>query len=264
MQWSMGTVWHLHKTLKGSGAHMQTPFTNCQTGDVPDQVLGAASGLIDMTEKQDTLQQVAQARGNAPFLFCGDYTGSMEMSADCQTVASYLDDHRAWFLRCAHPMTAEPLGDNGYALTVGHFGALGYDVEPKVGLHLLPQEHGVYRIETIPVPDYEAPGYEVDFKASLKLNESSRGKAGATLTQVDWELDLKVWVYLPRFIRALPQRIIQNSGDHLLSQIVRQMSRCLTHKVQEDFHQSLGLSLPESYRKRNHHFLERFSKTPEA
>ena len=249
---------------KGSGAYMQTPFTNCQTGDMPEQMLGTASGLVDATAKQDASEHVVNAHGNAPFLFSGDYTGSMEMSADCQTVAHYLDDHRAWFLRCAHPMTAAPLGDNGYALTVGHFGALGYDVEPKVGLHLLPQKQGVYRIETIPVPDYEPPGYEVDFKASLRLNEGLPEASGVVLTQVDWELDLKVWVHLPRFIRALPKRIIQNSGDHLLSQIVRQMSRCLTHKVQEDFHQSLELPLPESYRKRNHHFLERFSKAQDA
>ncbi|MEM9003084.1 MAG: DUF1997 domain-containing protein [Cyanobacteria bacterium P01_F01_bin.86] len=243
---------------------MQTPFTNCQTGDLSKQVLGTASNLVDMAENQVTSEHMTDSRSNSPFLFHGDYAGRMEMAASRQTVGHYLDDHRAWFLRCAHPMTAESLGDHGYALTVGHFGALGYDIEPKVGLHLLPQDHGVYRIETIPIPGYQPPGYEVEFKASLELNECSDGSSGPALTQVDWELDLKVWVHLPRFIHALPKRIVQNSGDHLLSKIVRQMSRCLTHKVQEDFHQSLNLPLPESYRKRNHHFLERFSKSQEA
>ena len=242
---------------------MQTPFTNCQTGELSEQVFGTASNLVETNEKQPNSGS-AEAGENSPFLFHGDYAGCMEMGADRQTVACYLDDHRAWFLRCAHPMTAVPLGDNGYALTVGHFGALGYDIEPKVGLHLLPQEQSVYRIETIPVPDYDSPGYEVDFKASLEINECSDSTNNLTLTQVDWELDLKVWVHLPRFIKALPKRLIQNSGDHLLNNVVRQMSRRLTHKVQEDFHRSLDLPVPESYRKLNHHFLQRFSNSQEG
>lgn len=196
----------------------------------------------------------------SPVLFRGNYAGLMEMSADRHTVATYLDEHRDWFLRCAAPMTAEPLGESGYAVTVGNFGAMGYHVEPKVGLNLLPQEKGVYRIETIPVPDYVAPGYEVDFQASLELNEHGCDAGDTPLTQVDWELELKVWVQFPRFINVLPKQIIQKTGDHLLNQIVRQASRCLTHKVQEDFHKTLQLPVPESYRKRNHQFLQRLSQ----
>lgn len=239
---------------------MQTPLTNRQVGNLSDQVLGAVPDLVDSSIEDSVAESNTVVNpANAPFLFQGSYAGQMEMAADRQTVASYLDDHRAWFLRCAHPMTADPLGDNGYALTVGHFGALGYDVEPKVGLNLLPQDQGVYRIETIAVPDYAPPGYDVDFRASLELNECPATGDRSVLTQVDWELDLKVWVYFPRFINALPKRLIQRTGDHLLGQIVRQVSRCLTHKVQEDFHRTLNLELPESYKKQNHHFFERFS-----
>ncbi|NER80293.1 MAG: DUF1997 domain-containing protein [Leptolyngbya sp. SIO1D8] len=243
---------------------MQTPFTNRQMSNLSDQVLGAVSGLADTPDQKGTAAQNVDGHTCSPFLFRGDYAGSMEMSGNDQTVACYLDDHRAWFLRCAHPMTAEPLDDNGYALTVGRFGALGYDVEPKIGLHLLPQDQGVYRINTVPLPGYVPQGYDVDFQASLELNECSESSQRNLLTRVDWELNLKVWVHFPRFIHALPKRIIQTTGDHLLSQIVRQVSRCLTHKVQEDFHQTLDLPFPESYHKRSHHFLERFSKQPDA
>jgi hypothetical protein len=240
---------------------MQTPFTNHRASDLSEQVLGSVSHLVDSTE-EDTDHQAAESLHHQPVLFHGDYTGSMEMAADRDTVARYLDDHQSWFLRCAHPMTATPLGNNGYDLTIGHFGALGYDVEPKVGLHLLPQDHGVYRIETIKIPGYVSPGYEVDFKAALELNETPNA-ADQILTQVDWTLELKVWVSFPRFIQALPQRIIQKTGDHLLSQIVRQVSKRLTHKVQADFHETLNLPFPESYRKRNHHFFDRFSRNHE-
>jgi hypothetical protein len=111
---------------------------------------------------------------SSPFIFHGAYVGRMDMSAGRQTVADYLDVHQDWFRRCAQPMTAEPLGNNGYALTIGHFGALGYDIEPRIGLHLLPQEQGIYRIETIPVPGYTPQGYEVDFQAALELQEQPR------------------------------------------------------------------------------------------
>lgn len=240
---------------------MQTPFTNHRASDLSDQVLGSVSNLVDNVESRSDHQAVGTSR-HTSVLFHGAYSGSMEMAASRDLVARYLDDHRSWFLRCAHPMTATPLGNNGYDLTVGHFGALGYDVEPKIGLHLLPQDHGVYRIETISIPGYVSPGYEVDFKASLELNEISH-PSGQLITQVDWNLELKVWVSFPRFIQALPKRIIQKTGDHLLSQIVRQVSKRLTHKVQEDFHTTQGLPFPESYQKRSHHFFDRFSKDSE-
>ncbi|MEM9766753.1 MAG: DUF1997 domain-containing protein [Cyanobacteria bacterium P01_D01_bin.71] len=237
---------------------MQTPFTNRRASNLPDQVLESVSHIVDQVDGgQDS--HTAETERSTSVLFHGDYAGCMEMAAARKTVAGYLDDHQAWFLRCAHPMTATPLGSNGYDLTVGHFGALGYDVEPKIGLHLLPQDHGVYRIETIEIPGYEAPGYEVDFKAALKLNETT-SDSGQVLTQVDWELDLKVWVSFPRFIQAWPKRIIHKTGEHLLSQIVRQVSKRLTHRVQQDFHETLDLPYPESYRKRSHHFFDRFAK----
>jgi hypothetical protein len=42
----------------------------------------------------------------------------------------------------------------------------------------------------------------------------------------------------------------QSTGDRLLSQVVRQVSRRLTHKVQEDFHSSLGIPMPKKLKKR--------------
>ncbi|MGB3571342.1 MAG: DUF1997 domain-containing protein, partial [Phormidesmis sp.] len=103
--------------------------------------------------------------------FQGNYIGHMEMYADAASVAQYLDAHQDWFHRCAKPMAVEPIGNSGYGLTVGKFKSLNHEVEPKIGLHLLPQEEGVYRIETIPVPGYEPVGYDVDFQASMTLCE---------------------------------------------------------------------------------------------
>lgn len=182
-----------------------------------------------------------------PAHFKGYYSSCMEMYADARLVEQYLNAHRDWFYRCSSPMKADPLGDNGYALTIGRFGALGYEVEPKIGLDLLPPDpQGVYRIETIPIPGYEAPGYEVDFKAALHLNEvdcdpsqyqpPKAGELPSRVTRVEWDLHLDVAIQFPRFINALPKNLVQTTGDRLLNQIVRQVSRCLTHKVQEDFH----------------------------
>ncbi|MFM9099941.1 MAG: DUF1997 domain-containing protein, partial [Cyanobium sp.] len=63
-------------------------------------------------------------------------------------------------------------------------------------------------------------------------------------TLVRWQLDLAVWIRLPAMINLLPDGLVQSSGDHLLRQIVRQISRRLTWKVQEDFHGSHGLPCP--------------------
>lgn len=237
---------------------MHTPLTDSSLPDfssVPVRSTVAPEETAALTEAASIPSQ------GHPVVFHGAYVGHMEMMATQQQVAGYLDAHPDWFRRCSQPMTADPIGDNGYALTIGRFGAMGYDVEPRIGLHLLPQDQGVYRIETIPVPDYTPQGYEVDFRAALELKECpSEEMESGVATYVEWVLDLDVSVHFPRFIRALPAALIQKTGDHLLSQVVRQVSRCLTHKVQEDFHSTLNLPLPASYRDRHHHFLERFSK----
>jgi hypothetical protein len=172
----------------------------------------------------------------------------MEMNADACTVAEYLNTHHIWFRRCAQPMKVEPIGKTGYALAIGQFGSFGYEVEPKVGLNLLPGDEGVYRIETIPVPGYDPGGYEVDFQAAMKLVEA-QPQALSKMTRVQWQLDLTVTIQFPRFIHTLPKSLIQSTGDRLLNQIVRQVSGRLTHKVQTDFHSSLGLTLPKRARK---------------
>ena len=170
----------------------------------------------------------------------------MEMRAPAAVVSAYLDRHEGWFCRCASPMRVQPLGHthNGYVLTLGRFGNFGFEVEPTIGLELLPQSAGVYRIVTVPVP--QLPGsegltelYDVDFNASLELDN-----ADDALTIVRWQLDLAVWITLPGVITLLPDNLVQSSGDHLLRQIVRQISRRLTWKVQEDFHASHGLECP--------------------
>lgn len=202
----------------------------------------------NLPEKED-------AAANAPTRFYGQFTDCMEMYAPAQTVAEYFDAHQEWFCRCSQPMKVEPLGEDSYTLVVGRFGAFGYEVEPKIGLELLPPEQGVYRVKTVPVPDYVAPGYEVDYHSSMELVETSldssaqswntTGQRPSVITRVEWKLDLVVYVQFPKFIQRLPKSLIQSTGDRLLTQVVRQVSRKLTYKVQEDFHKSLGLAVPD-------------------
>jgi hypothetical protein len=184
--------------------------------------------------------------------FCGRYQDCMEMYAPVDMIAEYLNNHASWFSRCAEPMKVEPLGESGYALAIGRFGTFGYEVEPKVGLELLPPEDRIYRIRTIPVPNYQAPGYEVDYNSSLQLIEIQQSQLpthSVEITRVEWELDLKVYINFPKFIQRLPKSLVQSTGDRLLNQIVRQVSRRLTRKVQEDFHQSFDIELPANVKK---------------
>ena len=86
--------------------------------------------------------------------------------------------------------------------------------------------------------------YDVDFQANLRLEDNSASDSIEELTAVSWDLDLSVCIHLPKMITLLPDGLVQSSGDHLLRQIVRQISRRLTWKVQEDFHASHGLACP--------------------
>ncbi|MDX2215964.1 MAG: DUF1997 domain-containing protein [Oculatellaceae cyanobacterium bins.114] len=231
---------------------MQANSAEYQSLEGSSSILGIASGLVDGS---DLIMDDSIRHASEPTYFHGYYTSCMEMYADVKTVGSYLDAHREWFRRCAHPMKTEPLGDTGYALTVGKFGSFGYDVEPKIGLDLLPQDQGIYRIQTIPLAD-QPPGYEVDFQASMCLVEAeyeehpkNADASSAKMTRVEWELNLEVAIQFPRFIHALPKSLIQTTGDRLLNQIVRQVSRRLTAKVQDDFHGTHNLALPKKRKK---------------
>ena len=192
--------------------------------------------------------------------YASTFADLMEMRAPAKVVGSYLDRHEVWFRRCAAPMQVQPLEGNGYVLTLGRFGNFGFEVEPTIGLELLPQDEGIYRILTVPVAD-EDPGllslYDVDFNASLQLDQLKGAGDGESFeisreevdrlmahTLVRWHLDLTIWVRLPGMITVLPDGLVQSSGDHLLRQIVRQISRRLTWKVQEDFHGSHGIPCP--------------------
>jgi Protein of unknown function (DUF1997) len=234
---------------------MHSPLSDRQFSELSDIM---SKGESQILEPELTPEQLDMAT-KIPFDFETRFHGCMGMYGEAQTVAEYLNAHEGWFCRCAKPMSAEPLGENGYTLTIGRFGSFGYEVEPKMGVVLLPPQDGTYLMYSIPVPDYTPPGYEIDYRASMKLLEVSaeetewamlskqRGKTldvPSQLTQVEWQLHLKVVVHFPRFIYKFPQALIQTTGDRLLAQIVRQISPRLTYKVQKDFHGSLGLPLP--------------------
>lgn len=187
-----------------------------------------------------------------PFAFETHFRGFMAMYSDPDTVATYLDAHEGWFCRCAQPMTAEPFGENGYVLTVGHFGAFGYEVEPKMAVVLDPPKDGLYDMYSVEIPDYTPPGYEVDYHASMTLagvdasgvSWMDQPDLTDVITQVEWQLHLQVTIQFPQFIYKLPRKLLQKTGDRLLSQIVKQISPRLTYKVQKDFHDRFQLPLP--------------------
>ncbi|NEP13888.1 MAG: DUF1997 domain-containing protein [Symploca sp. SIO2C1] len=188
--------------------------------------------------------------------FQSHFQDCMEMYAEAEEVAAYLDAHQEWFRRCAYPMEVEPIRENGYALVIGRFGNFGYELEPKIGLELLPQKNGIYRIQTIPIPNYVPQSYDVDFQASqtfveVPTKEYFQGqnyddkRLPPAITRVEWTLKLNISLCFPKFIQKLPQSLVQTTGDRLLCQIVRKISRRLTYKVQQDFHCSRGLPLPK-------------------
>ncbi|NJK99512.1 MAG: DUF1997 domain-containing protein [Spirulinaceae cyanobacterium SM2_1_0] len=186
------------------------------------------------------------------FTFEARFKGQMVMHSPAQAVADYLSTHEDWFPACAQPMHAEPLGENGYVLTIGSFGAFGYEVEPKMGVVLQPPAAGVYHMHSIPVPDYTPPGYEVDYQAAMHLRALDRravpwaiaANIGEEIARLEWQLQLGVTIRFPHFIYHLPRHLIQTTGDRLLCQIVRQISPRLTYKVQKDFHARHNLQLP--------------------
>lgn len=209
---------------------------------------------------QQSVEQSLTTDEIQPIHFLTAFAGSMTMLAEQAIVADYLQHHQGWFCRCAQPMQAEPLGEHGYILTIGRFGALGFDVEPKMGVILEPPCEGHYFMHTVPIPDEPFLGYEVDYQADMILVEMPTQEMGEDLskvyrrqgddsiperiTQVQWHLEMDVAVTFPSYIYKLPRGLIQRTGDRLLAEIIRQVSPRLTYKVQKDFHELMSLPLP--------------------
>jgi hypothetical protein len=187
----------------------------------------------------------------APSQFRNHFVGYMDLYADAAEAIAYLDAHQGWFCRCAQPLKVKPISRNAYALGIGHVGALGYKVDPRIGLDLLPQKEGVYRIQSIPLPDQEPQAYEVDFQAVMILKEQpAPEEGGAVMTSVEWQLDLTVTMPLPRFVQVVPENVLQKTGDSVLAHVVKSISQSLTAKVQADFHKTVGVSVPKNAKKR--------------
>jgi len=242
------------------------PFTPCPlvSPALTDQAADSQNGE-GQTGAQPTLRHSGDPQVRR---YASHFADLMEMRAPADVVGRYLDRHEDWFRRCAAPMTVASLERDAYLLTLGRFGNFGFEVEPTIALELLPQDNGVYEIVTLPVAD-QSPSlrglYDVDFNASLRLDETDRQALSApgpvevsneevdrlmAHTLVRWQLDLAVWIRLPSMLNLLPDGLVQSSGDHLLKQIVRQISRKLTWKVQEDFHANHGIPCPPRRRAR--------------
>jgi len=192
--------------------------------------------LDSLAESATPPTEVAGEQRRA-FVYQNPFAGTMELKGDLAAATDYFNAHQGWFCRCARPMQADPLGDCGYILTIGQYGAFGYEVEPKMGVELLPGVEGCYRMRSVPLPEDELAGYRVTYEATMQLVP-----AGVGMTHVEWSMNLQVSIEFPGFIRRLPHRVIQNTGDRLLARIVRQVSRHLTAKVRADFHASQKLS----------------------
>lgn len=228
---------------------MQCQWLNNYPNDLSDASLEQISGKNSSEQLEET-----------PVHFQTRFMGYMEMYSDASTVADYLNAHQGWFCRCAAPMKTQAIGNNGYILTVGRFGSFGYDVEPKMAVVLEPPENGLYLMHSIPIPDEPNLGYEVDYQASMIIREipsdfrqfelekafkkHNIAQLPEKITKVEWQLEMDVAVQFPKFIHKLPLSMIQKTGDRLLTQIVRQISPRLTHKVQQDFHVGQNLPIP--------------------
>lgn len=212
------------------------------------------SPLPDFPNSSEELSQVSALPGKVAgqlFHFQANFAGVMTMFGDAQTVAAYLDSHQNWFSECAQPMAVVPIANSGYLLTLGRFGALGWEMEVKVALALESSETGSYRMYSIPLTDTSSLPYKVDYQAVLELREIAPPDREAELcqlptpiTQVEWQLNLKIALQFPKFIQRLPASLVQKAGNGLLSQIVGQVSPRLTQRVQRDFHSRLELPPP--------------------
>ncbi|MEE3717534.1 DUF1997 domain-containing protein [Tumidithrix elongata RA019] len=245
------------ESMENADSSETTDFTHMKPSDlgITEAQLDEANHLAaeeveNIEDKNKKVYPLTQFRNH--------FVGYMDLFAEQSVVMTYLDSHQGWFKRCAHPFKAEPIGTTGYAMGVGRVGAFGYYVYPNVGLNLLPQENSVYRIVTIPIPDQEPQGYEVDFQAEMRLQPRSLAEVlsgeelaqNPTMTSIEWDLNLTVTLQFPPFIHRMSKDMIQKTGDGVLAFVVKHVSNSLTAKVQNDFHKTHNIKVPKKVKLR--------------
>lgn len=146
-----------------------------------------------------------------PVYFQANFAGYMDMHSDASKVADYLANHQDWFCSCATPMKTELLGNNAYILAIGRRGALGYQVETKIAIVLEPEINGRYLMQSIPVPDYNPSGYDVNYQGTMELVEVP-AVGDEVKTKINWQMHLGVRVRFPQFVYKLPLSLIQTTG----------------------------------------------------
>ncbi|MDX2256188.1 MAG: DUF1997 domain-containing protein [Pseudanabaenaceae cyanobacterium bins.39] len=222
--------------------------------DILEDVLDDPNAHLIASTHNQTISEISPNTSSFSNSFHNHFVGHMDLLADKATVMKYLDAHQGWFRRCAHPFKADPIGETGYAMGVGKVGAMGFQVDARVGLDLLPPDaNAVYRITTIPIPDQPPQGYEVDFQAEMRLMEKSLEQpmnGYGVMTSVEWDLHLTVFLQFPQFIQKLSQDILQKTGDAVLGFVVQRVSKSLTAKVQDDFHSTHGIKVPRQLKLR--------------
>jgi hypothetical protein len=193
-------------------------------------------------------------------MFQTRFAGIMEMYSDRQTVAEYLNDHQGWFIRCAEPMNVTPFGENGYTLTIGNYGAFGFDLEPQMTVILEQPKSESYSMYSVPNPQLSNSIYEVNYRSDLEIesipvsqatkeiekvyHQKGKKQLPDTITKINWQLDLLVNIQFPAFIYRLPMSMVNSTGNRVLREIVKQISPRLSYKVQKDFHTRLDLPIP--------------------
>ncbi|AFY69672.1 Protein of unknown function DUF1997 [Thalassoporum mexicanum PCC 7367] len=220
----------------------------------PDHLTEQCNRPVNSSVNRPVEQDIESTAELPLTTFRNYYVGYMDLYGDRQTVMDYLDAHEGWFKRCAHPFKADSIAKNGYAIGVGCVGALGFNVDARVGLNLLPQDQGIYRIVTIPIPGQEPQQYDVDFSAEMQLEErqpnQEQSASWQVMTAVEWQLELTVSMQFPKFIHRLSNGAIQATGDKVLAYIVKKVSQSLTAKVEADFHKTMDVKIPRKHRLR--------------
>jgi hypothetical protein len=162
--------------------------------------------------------------------------GQVAMETEREPLAAYLGEHQEWIDRCFKPLKVFPLSESTYKLQFFRIGGLGFELEPCFGVEIWAEEDYLFRLGSIDLPSDADLPYTVDCQSYFQL----RDLPDSGMTQVNWDLELDIWMELPCFLSAFPHSLVYNVGAKVVRQVTRRMSDRLTHNVCTDYYRSVG------------------------
>ncbi|AGY57657.1 DUF1997 domain-containing protein [Gloeobacter kilaueensis] len=152
--------------------------------------------------------------------------GDVRLQTPLPPLVTYLRGPDHWVPVGFRPLKVQRTGAGHFDLQLPEFGALGFQLAPRMVLQLIEDDECRYRLLSVPSP---ASDYQTDFSGLFQL--TPRPPA----VDVFWEARFAIQLTLPGFLGMFPQPVVQSAAQTAVSAMSASVCQNLVHNICCDY-----------------------------